>query len=230
MLGRIKGVLNLLNKYVLIKKIRFGSIRRLKPVDREFGFNLGTPVDRHYIEKFLDKHRHLIKGEVLEIGEDSYTSKFASADFRLTILNVVEKDGCIRGDLESGSGIPENSFDCIIMTQTLPFIFDLGSAISNVYKALRPNGYVLATNPCISQISRFDMDRWGDYWRFTHLSLRKLFEQSFSKKEIEVTSFGNCLTATCFIQGIPAEKLSKMELEYIDRDYPVTLTVVAKKT
>jgi len=115
------------------------------------------------------------------------------------------------------------------MTQTLPFIFDLRSAISNVYRALRPNGYVLATNPCISQISRFDMDRWGDYWRFTHLSLRKLFEQSFSKKEIEVTSFGNCLTATCFIQGIPAEKLSKMELEYIDRDYPVTLTVVAKK-
>jgi len=214
----------------MLKKIRFGSIRRLEPVDREFGFNLGMPVDRYYIENFLHKHRHLIKGQVLEIGEDSYTSKFACADFRLTILNVVEKEGCIRGDLESGSGIPENSFDCIIMTQTLPFIYDLRSAISNVYRALRPNGYVLATNPCISQISRFDMDRWGDYWRFTDLSLRKLFEQSFSKKEIEVTSFGNCLTATCFIQGIPAEKLSKMELEYIDRDYPVTLTVLAKKT
>ena len=230
MFGRIKRVLNFLNKYVMLKKIRFGSIRRLEPVDREFGFNLGMPVDRYYIENFLHKHRHLIKGQVLEIGEDSYTSKFACADFRLTILNVVEKEGCIRGDLESGSGIPENSFDCIIMTQTLPFIFDLRSAISNVYRALRPNGYVLATNPCISQISRFDMDRWGDYWRFTDLSLRKLFEQSFSKKEIEVTSFGNCLTATCFIQGIPAEKLSKMELEYIDRDYPVTLTVLAKKT
>jgi len=229
MFGRIKRVLNFLNKYVMLKKIRFGSIRRLEPVDREFGFNLGMPVDRYYIENFLHKHRHLIKGQVLEIGEDSYTSKFACADFRLTILNVVEKEGCIRGDLESGSGIPENSFDCIIMTQTLPFIYDLRSAISNVYRALRPNGYVLATNPCISQISRFDMDRWGDYWRFTDLSLRKLFEQSFSKKEIEVTSFGNCLTATCFIQGIPAEKLSKMELEYIDRDYPVTLTVVAKK-
>lgn len=230
MFGRIKRVLNFLNKYVMLKKIRFGSIRRLEPVDREFGFNLGMPVDRYYIENFLHKHRHLIKGQVLEIGEDSYTSKFACADFRLTILNVVEKEGCIRGDLESGSGIPENSFDCIIMTQTLPFIYDLRSAISNVYRALRPNGYVLATNPCISQISRFDMDRWGDYWRFTDLSLRKLFEQSFSKKEIEVTSFGNCLTATCFIQGIPAEKLSKMELEYIDRDYPVTLTVLAKKT
>ena len=230
MFGRIKRVLNFLNKYVMLKKIRFGSIRRLEPVDREFGFNLGMPVDRYYIENFLHKHRHLIKGQVLEIGEDSYTSKFACADFRLTILNVVEKEGCIRGDLESGSGIPENSFDCIIMTQTLPFIYDLRSAISNVYRALRPNGYVLATNPCISQISRFDMDRWGDYWRFTDLSLRKLFEQSFSKKEIEVTSFGNCLTATCFIQGIPAEKLSKMELEYIDRDYPVILTVLAKKT
>jgi len=230
MLGKIKRVLPLLRNYVLIKKIRFGSIRSLKPVDRDFGFNLGTPVDRYYIEKFLHKHRQLIKGEILEIGEDSYTSKFACSDFHLTILNVVEKEGCIQGDLESGIGIPENSFDCVIMTQTLPFIFDLSAAISNVYKMLKPNGYVLATNPCISQISRFDMDRWGDYWRFTDLSLNKLFGQAFSENQIKVDSFGNCLSATCFIQGVPSEKLSKQELEFIDRDYPVTLTVVGKKT
>ncbi|MDG1326210.1 MAG: methyltransferase domain-containing protein, partial [Opitutales bacterium] len=196
---------------------------------RDFGFNIGTPVDRYYIENFLHKHRKFIKGEVLEIGEDSYSSKYGNQGINLTILNVEEKEGCIQGDLESGIGIPENSFDCIIMTQTLPFLFDLSSAISNIYKMLKPKGYVLATNPCISQISRFDMDRWGDYWRFTPLSLVRLFKEAFQENKLKIESFGNCLSATCFIQGIPAEKLTKEEINFRDKDYPVTLTVVAKK-
>ncbi|MDG1173944.1 MAG: methyltransferase domain-containing protein [Opitutales bacterium] len=204
-------------------------MRSLSPIDRDFGFNLGTPIDRYYIENFLYKHRKFIKGEVLEIGEDSYSSKYGNQGINLTILNVEEKEGCIQGDLESGIGIPENSFDCIIMTQTLPFLFDLSSAISNIYKMLKPEGYVLATNPCISQISRFDMDRWGDYWRFTPLSLVRLFKEAFQENQLKIESFGNCLSATCFIQGIPAEKLTKEEINFRDKDYPVTLTVVAKK-
>ena len=115
------------------------------------------------------------------------------------------------------------------MTQTLPFLFDLSSAISNIYKMLKPKGYVLATNPCISQISRFDMDRWGDYWRFTPLSLVRLFKEAFQENQLKIESFGNCLSATCFIQGIPAEKLTNEEINFRDKDYPVTLTVVAKK-
>ncbi|MBT5717039.1 MAG: methyltransferase domain-containing protein [Opitutae bacterium] len=204
-------------------------MRSLNPVDRDFGFNLGTPIDRYYIENFVSKHDNLIQGEVLEIGEDSYTSKYAINDFNLNILHVDKKEGCLHADLESGQGIPESAFDCIILTQTLPFLFDVKSAVSNVHRMLKPGGTVLATNPCISQISRFDMDRWGDFWRFTSLSLRKLFEISFLKNQIEIESFGNSLTATCFIQGIPAEKLTPKELAFQDSDYPVTLTVLAKK-
>ena len=62
--------------------------------------------------------------EVLEVGEDSYTSKYALGEHRLKVLNVVDKPGCLKGDLESSNGIPENAFDCVIMTQTLPFIYD----------------------------------------------------------------------------------------------------------
>lgn len=227
--GRIRRLKTFLYTSFLIRKIRFGSLRSLSPIDRDFGFNLGTPIDRYYIDSFIKNNRHLIKGEVLEIGEDSYSSKYGNQGINLTILNVEEKEGCIQGNLESGMGIPENSFDCIIMTQTLPFIFDLSSAISNIYKMLKPKGCVLSTNPCISQISRFDMDRWGDYWRFTHLSLARLFKEAFQENQLEIESFGNCLSATCFIQGIPAEKLTTEEINFRDKDYPVTLTVVAKK-
>jgi hypothetical protein len=34
---------------------------------------------------------------------------------------------------------------------------------------LKPGGVLLATVSGISQISRYDMYRWGDYWRFTTL-------------------------------------------------------------
>ena len=49
---------------------------------------------------------------------------------------------------------------------------------------------MLATVPGISQISRYDMDRWGDFWRFTTLSMRRLFEQSFAPADVAVTSRG----------------------------------------
>ena len=89
--GRIRRLKTFLYTSFLIKKIRFGSLRSLSPIDRDFGFNLGTPVDRYYIENFLHKHRQLIKGKVLEIGEDSYSTKYANQGIKLTILNVEEK-------------------------------------------------------------------------------------------------------------------------------------------
>jgi hypothetical protein len=229
MLGRIRELRKTIRTFLSINKIRFGSLRTIKPVDREFGFNLGTPIDRYYIESFLREHSKLIQGDVLEVGEDSYTSKYASGEHRLTVLNVVDKPGCLKGDLESGNGIPENTFDCVIMTQTLPFIYDLKSAVFHVHKMLKPGGHLLATNPCISQISRFDMDRWGDYWRFTPLSIRRLLEDHFAKDNIKIEAHGNSLTSTCFIQGIPCEKLSPRELDHADKDYPVTITALAKK-
>jgi len=229
MLGRIRELKKATSAFLTLNKIRFGSLRTINPVDRDFGFNLGTPIDRYYIENFIREHSHLIQGEVLEVGEDSYTSKYALEEHRLTVLNVVDKPGCLKGDLESGNGIPENAFDCVIMTQTLPFIYDVKSAVFHVHKLLKPGGHLLATNPCISQISRFDMDRWGDYWRFTPLSIRRLLENYFQKDNIQIESHGNSLSSTCFIQGIPSEKLSLRELDHADKDYPVTITSLAQK-
>jgi len=229
MLGRIRELKKATSAFLTLNKIRFGSLRTINPVDRDFGFNLGTPIDRYYIENFIREHSHLIQGEVLEVGEDSYTSKYALEEHRLTVLNVVDKPGCLKGDLENGNGIPENAFDCVIMTQTLPFIYDVKSAVFHVHKLLKPGGHLLATNPCISQISRFDMDRWGDYWRFTPLSIRRLLENYFQKDNIQIESHGNSLSSTCFIQGIPSEKLSLRELDHADKDYPVTITSLAQK-
>ena len=56
--------------------VNFGSLRRLTPISRHFGYDRGRPIDRYYIENFLAHHADDIRGHVLEIGDASYTRQF----------------------------------------------------------------------------------------------------------------------------------------------------------
>jgi hypothetical protein len=83
--------------------------------------------------------------------------------------------------------------------------------------------------PGISEIVRYDMDRWGDYWRFTTLSARRLFEAAFGPGKVDVAAQGNVLVATAFLHGLSTRDLRPDELEYRDPDYEVLITVRAVK-
>ena len=212
--------------------ILFGSLRRLEPVSRLFGFDRGKPIDRFYIESFLDQYRDDIRGDTLEIGDPSYTKQFG--DNRVTHSHVLHaahnnKYSTIVGDLATGEGIPCDAFDCMILTQTFQMIYEVKAAIANCYKALKPGGTLLATFPGISQISRFDMDRWGDYWRFTDRSAAMLFAEAFGDANVAVETYGNVLAATALLQGLSTEELTKKELDHHDLDYQVIITVRATK-
>jgi len=73
------------------------------------------------------------------------------------------------------------------------------------------------------------MDRWGDYWRFTSLSARRLFEEFFLPANVSVLAYGNVLTALAFLHGLAAEELKKEELNHRDPDYEVLVAVRAVK-
>ena len=202
---------------------------RVEPISRSFGFDRGTPIDRYYIERFLAANAESIRGRVLEIGDATYTKRFGGSVTQSDVLHAVpgNRKATLVGNLETGDGIPNDTFDCILLTQTLPFIFDVRSAIANCRRALRTGGVVLATVPGISQISRYDMDRWGDFWRFTDLSARRLFEQSFERVDIE--SFGNVSVATAFLQGQALHEIPAADLEHHDADYQVIITIRAQR-
>jgi SAM-dependent methyltransferase len=205
----------------------------LDPVSRTFGLDRGTPIDRYYIESFLGRNHQSIRGRVLEIGDSAYTRRFGGDRVsRSEVLHAVggNRKATIVGDLCSGDGIPQSAFDCIILTQVLPFVLDVAPAIETCRRALRPSGVVLATVPGISQISRYDMDRWGDYWRFTDLSARKLFARAFGEDRVEVESFGNVLAANCFLQGLAMEELEPEQLDHNDRDYQLIITIKARRS
>lgn len=208
--------------------VQFSDSTRTTPVSREFGFERGTPVDRVYIERFLASHRTLIRGHVLEIGDDHYTRTFGHDVTRSDVLNVTASPrSTLVADLTIASSLPTGTIDCVICTQTLNTIFDVHSAIAGLRQLVSTGGHVLVTVPGISQISRFDMDRWGDYWRFTDATLRRLFEPRFSHTTIE--TYGNVATAMALLQGVTVEDLPDRGIfDSYDRDYQVTLGVLAR--
>lgn len=94
---------------------------------------------------------------------------------------------------------------------------------------LKPGGVVLATIPGISPISRYDMERWGQYWSFTTLSAQRLFEEIFPPANVIVEGHGNVLAAASFLYGMSAQELRQAELDQHDPDYEVVIMVRAVK-
>ena len=156
-------------------------------------------------------------------------------DSAITALDVLHADASnpiatIVGDLATGAGIPEDSFDCVICTQTLHVIYEVEAAIATLQRMLKPGGVALVTIPGITQTCRPDRDLWGDYWRFTTLSARRLFESAFAPEGVRVEAYGNVLAASAFLYGLAAEELRREELEPRDPDYEMLIAVRSQRS
>jgi SAM-dependent methyltransferase len=202
-----------------------GDLRRTEPISRTWGADRGRPVDRYYIDSFLEAHRADIRGHTLEIGNSLYTERFGSGVTESDVLHVEEgsPNATIVGDLATGEGCPSDTFDCILLTQTLHEIYDVAGALRTVGRMLRPGGVLLATVPGISGIIHPDAERWGDYWRFTTYSLERLFADAGLPAEIR--SRGNVLASSAFLFGLASRELTAEELETDDPDYQLLLTI-----
>jgi SAM-dependent methyltransferase len=212
--------------------VRFGTLRTVSPISRVFGIDRGLPIDRYYIERFLAQHAPDIRGRVLEVADNTYTRRFGGGQVMISDVLFATSGNAkatMVGDLSRGDGLPSDAFDCIILTQTLQFVYDVRAAVRQLYRMLKPDGVLLATVPGISQISRYDMDRWGEFWRFTSLSARRLFEE-VSPMGVHVEAHGNVLAAIAFLHGLATEELQADELNAVDPDYELLIAIRAVKT
>lgn len=202
----------------------------LHPGSTIFGLDRGMPIDRYYIEQFLQENRQYITGDVLEIAENTYTEQFGSHVNNSYILHVEGGDGnIIKGNFETGEGIDPRMVDCIICTQTLPFLYDLPSAARNIVTMLKPGGTALLTVSGITQISRYDMERWGHFWSFTDASLSRLFQQEVPLENITTKTYGNVKTAAAFLYGLSVEDLPQDVFSYQDPDYQMLITAIIRR-
>ena len=212
-------------------RVIFNDLARTEPVSRLFGFDRGTPIDRYYVEKFLQTHSQLIQGRVLEVADNYYTVKFGQPELISEILhyNDTNSKATLVGDLTKPEFLPQDCFDCFICTQTLNFIYQTREAMRGCHALLKPGGVLLGTVSGLAQISRYDMERWGDYWRFTDRSIKMLLEET-GFIGAEVIPMGNMLAATALLQGLAIEDLPHTSLlDKPDEDYQVTICFLARK-
>jgi SAM-dependent methyltransferase len=208
--------------------MNLGQIRSMAPLSKNWGYDRGTPVDRYYIERFLGQHEQDVQGRVLEVQEDDSSRRFGGTRVaQQDILNIdaSNPNATLIGDLADPATLPAHSFDCIILTQTLHLVFDLGAAVANVRRALRPGGVLLITVPGITPVQSGLGYDW--YWSLTEDSLRRLLLQAFDPAKVTVETHGNLLAATAFLHAAAAEEIPRRKLDRVDRAYPVTIAARA---
>lgn len=193
-----------------------------KPVSRMFGSERGKAVDRLYIEEFLRENTEYIYGTVLEIANRQYTVRFGGDKVRKSIISHVKECGkdSVICNFETGEGVIDELVDCIICTQTLQYIFDLQSAIRNIYRLLKPGGTALITVPGIKPLCEYDNKNWGEHWSFTSESVKKLCSLVCESDAYEVKQYGNVKTVTAYLYGLCVEDMKPSDFEYQDSQYP----------
>jgi SAM-dependent methyltransferase len=209
--------------------VNLGDLARTTPVSDIFGWDRGLPVDRRYIEAFLASHASDVRGVVLEVADPRYTEQFGGERVeRSDVLHPAEGNprATLVANLETGDGLPSETYDCLIVTQTFQYLFDVPRALGNARRALKPGGVFLATFPGITQASTSDRDRWGEYWRFTSSAIRRLLETAFGG-EVEVRAYGNVLASIAFLEGLAVEDLDAAALDEHDPAYELLIAARA---
>ena len=214
------------------RKARFRSLRRSSPFSREFGFDRGQPIDRRYIEWFLNGCAADISGHVLEIGGHAYSERFGG-------LRVAQQDvlhvspgfpgATIVADLADAPHIPSDRFDCIILTHTLQFIHDIRAALATLHRILKPDGTLLATFPGISQICRDEGHRDADSLAIHYFFDAPIVHRSIWRWRDPGPSLRERAGVGGLLYGVATHELDPEELDHRDPDYPLLICVRARK-
>jgi len=199
-----------------------------KPVSAVFGLERGNSIDRYWIEGYLARHRSDAPGEALESGDTNYIRKYYPnmRHFEAEIERQTKPEGVVC-NLDVGAPQLAGRFDVFVATQVFNFVFDTRAAVGHAAAVLKRGGVMIGSVGGISQISRYDADRWGHFHSFTEQSWRRYLAEHFSKVEIEVC--GNVDTACAFLNGLCIEEMDPALLDEHDRDYPVSILFKATR-
>lgn len=215
----------------LLRRPRWGNLRRLEPFSTQWGWDRGHPIDRWYIDRFLERHGDDVRGAVLEVKDTSYTDRFGGA--AVAERHVVDIDpgnarATFYADLCEPGSLPVDRFDCVLLTQTLHLLRDPAAALVNVRRALRPGGVLLLTSPVIAKVGHRPADG-VDRWRLHGSALEELLAEHFPADEVRVSAFGNLVTAVAALYGLAVEDLTASDLEPHDASYTVIIGARARR-
>ena len=205
--------------------------RSTEPLSHNWGFERGTPIDRYYIERFLERHRVDIRGRVLEVKDDGYTRRYGTGVERADVLDIdaVEPAG------DGGRRPRGRRRDPRGRLRLLRAHADPPPGLRR--RRRRPaarTGPSLRAASCSSTVpalSRMcgDPETYPDYWRFTAPSARRLSRRRSARANVEVHTAGNALAGAAFLLGMAADELGARRLDAADPSHPVLVTIRAVK-
>ena len=205
---------------------RWGNLRRVTPFSPNFGFERGTPIDRFYLENFLDVNRALITGRVLEVQVPSYTRTFGhDVDVSDTVDINPAFNATYTCDLADAPQIPSDSYDCVLLPNTLQYLTDLSAGLRTILRILKPGGTVLASAPTLLPL----IPDGPEYWHFSPAGWRLTLAREWTGADVVVDGHGNCLSAIAAMHGLALEELTADELRASDSRYPVLVTIKCRK-
>ena len=209
---------------------KIGELRRLEPFST-WGSSRGGPIDRIYVNQFIEQHAADLRGRALEVMDDHYIRRYGTGVTQADVLDVDEgnPNATFYADVVDAPNIPDDTFDCVVLTQVLPLVYDVRAALRTVHRILVPGGVLLATTGGISRIAPIEAPVYGHWWHLTSMSAKRLSEEVFGEGNVEVQTYGNVLAAAGFLYGLGLHDLKMEELSVHDPAYEVTIAIRAVK-
>jgi SAM-dependent methyltransferase len=227
----IHGTIGKLTRFKLFDRLAlrraWWSLRRTRPVSVWGVERPGGPIDRWYIERFLEAHRSSVHGKVLEVKEDRYGSGLGAETVVVLDIDPDNPEATIIGDLCDSGTLGKAEYDAIVLTQVMQYVTEPRAVLENLVAALVPGGVALITTPTTSRLSDMPGGPAADRWRFTETGMRQLVDGLDAEAVVE--AHGNALVARAFLMGLGAGDLDETVLAYDDPAVPLLVTVALRR-
>jgi SAM-dependent methyltransferase len=208
-----------------VGEIQWGHFDRLSPFCPHYGFSRGTPIDRHYLHRFIDTIRAEVSGATLEIGGRSGNKAaygFDACD-HYAALDVSEGGGVdIAADVHDPAAWRDLSLDSVLAFNVLEHCESPWLVVENIHRWLKPGGKFFCLVPNAQRVHRDPKD----LWRILPDGLERLLSP-FGR--VRITTYGSMVTFIAALAGVSAEEVPPDRLDAIDRNYPVVTCAVAER-
>lgn len=218
----------------IIRRLRGKQLRRLRPFGN--GTLRGEAIVRRYWERFLETHRADIRGKCLELGSQvtirrlggSAVSEGAAID-----LSPHSPEITVVGDLSRADQITGEAYDCFIIPFTMHLIYDVEAALYHSLRLLKPGGVLLVNFPCMDYYFPRGLDMGTGrplfmFWWFTPIQVDNLLGRAgLGRADYTMRIDGNLFARVAYQMNMPAEELSREELNHVDEGHPLLISVRA---
>ena len=216
----------------VIRYLRCLQFRRLRPIGD--GRQRGTPIVRYYWGRFLQKYQRDIRGRALEIGTTVTLHQYgAQALTHADAIDLVahSPEITVVADLSRADHVPSDTYDCFINQFSMHLIYDVEAALYHSIRLLKPGGVLLVNFSCVDYYFPKGLDMGTGaplylYWWFTPIQVENLLRRvGLVDTNYTLDIYGNLFARIAYQMNVPAEELTRHELEHVDAGHPLLICV-----